>query len=193
MSSSASWWSVVDGLNLGDRWRIDLQELVKLPAGIAMDKGSLGFLVNDGIAQMAITLLPFFQHLVIKCGERGVVVVMRIPGEAARHSSWLGERSSREKRCIIAKGSKSGDIVVLKHYPAIEIKEEEIINVTGAGDSLVGTLCAGIAMDPTTFKDQAKLDALVHLAQEAAVLSLHSVRAVSPLLGNTTTHGKRAP
>jgi len=190
MSSSESWWAVVEGMNLADRWRGDLQQLAKLPAGVATEKGSLGFILNDGIAQMAISLLPIFEHLIIKCGDRGVVLVMRISGEAAKHSPWSAEQSNPAKRCIIANGSRGGDVVVLKHYPAIDIKDEEIVNVTGAGDSLVGTLCAGIAIDPTTFNDPAKLDALVQEAQEAAVLSLQSVRAVSPLLGSPTTHGR---
>ena len=42
---------------------------------------------------------------------------------------------------------------------------------------------ASIVSDPTTFLNPEKLDNAVRLAQKAAVMSLHSVRAVSPLLG----------
>lgn len=140
---------------------------------------------------MAVNLLPFFQNIIVKCGERGVVVAMRLSGgDAVCNSVWFQERSNPSKRYIIAKGLDDKEMVILKHYPGIEFNDEEIVNVTGAGDSLVGTLCAGIAMDSTTFQDPTKLDPLIHLAQEAAVLSLHSVRAVSPLLGNASSHNR---
>lgn len=35
--------------------------------------GTLAFLVEEGIAQMAIALTPFFRNLFIKLGDRGLV------------------------------------------------------------------------------------------------------------------------
>lgn len=188
LTGSTVWWDVINRFNLGSAWRMDLQQLVKLPACPQTDKGSLAFLVDEGVAQMAVNLLPFFQNLVIKCGNRGVVVVMRISGKDVVESSWSAERSNPHQRYIVARGLDDNEMVVLRHFPALIVGKEEIVNVTGAGDSLVGTICAGITMDRKCFQSAPKLDALIHLAQEAAVLSLHSVRAVSPLLGRVAGH-----
>ena len=113
-----------------------------------------------------------------------MVTLFRISGEEnVGKSTWVNERSNPLRRYIVARNSSGSDIIVLKHFPAIPLTEDEIINVTGAGDSLVGSLSASIVSDPTTFLHPEKLDNAVRLAQKAAVMSLHSVRAVSPLLG----------
>lgn len=180
------WWDIIDGFRLGEEWARDLSQLARMPAcpQNRSQKGDLSFIVNDGIAQMAINLLPFFQHLVIKCGERGVVAVMRLSEEDTIHSAWRNERSHPMGRYTVARAHGADGLVVLKHFPAIATDGEQIISVTGAGDSLAGVLCAGIARDRTTFLDPRKLDALMDAAQEAAVLSLKSHRSVSPQLGS---------
>ena len=181
------WWDVVNSFGLGSEWRMDLEQLARRPACPSPDstKGDLSFLLKDGIAQMAVNLLPFFQHIAVKCGDRGIVAVMRIPKAdlQGKADSWISQRSNPHARCIIANVPHARDVVVLKHFPAIVTKPEEVVSVTGAGDSLVGALSAAIVQDEETFRDPRKLDAAVHLAQEAAVASLHSIRAVSPLLG----------
>lgn len=177
------WWSVVDKFGLGSEWRMAVDQLARQPACPQTSKGTLSFLVEKGIAQMAVNLLPFFQHLVIKCGELGIIVAMRVPSDSLQQSAWASKRSNPLERYVVAKRSDDADIVVLKHFPALAVERDSIINVTGAGDSLVGSLCAGLVKKPAAFRDPKDLDALVHLAQEAAVLSLQSEAAVSPLLG----------
>lgn len=166
---------------------MDLEQLARRPVCSSEDpkKGNLSFLLKDGIAQMAVNLLPFFQHVIVKCGDRGIVVVVRIPKAdvEGRANSWISHRSNPHARCIVANVPHARDIVVLKHFPAIITKPEEIVSVTGAGDSLVGALSSAIVRDGETFRDSGKLDAAIQLSQEAAVASLHSIRAVSPLLG----------
>lgn len=203
------WWDVVDSFNLGSEWRMDLDQLARQPVvnikeeeksqqGEREKNRDLSFLVKDGIAQMAVNLLPFFQHIIIKCGERGVITVFRISGkEDVNRSSWVNERSNPLRRYVVARGTttktgsngeeKEPSLIVLKHYPAIPLSDAEIVNVTGAGDSLVGSLSASIVQDPTVFLHPDKLDEAIHQAQKAAVMSLHSVRAVSPLLGKQNT------
>jgi len=80
------------------QFRMELDNLARFPASPhSSTTGTLSFLTEEGIAQMAINLLSFFQHLIIKCGERGVVVVMRY---------------------IVSSGSRNGGIIVLQHFPA---------------------------------------------------------------------------
>ena len=56
------------------------------------------FVPHQGISQMVTNLLPSFLHLVIKCGERGVVIVMR----ASRKAGWASERSNIHGRYIVS-------------------------------------------------------------------------------------------
>jgi pseudouridylate synthase / pseudouridine kinase len=140
--------------------------------------GTLSFLTEDGIAQMAINLLPFFQHLVIKCGERGVIVVMRV----SRQTKWASTKSNIRERYIVSNGSGNGNIVVFHHFPVNRIPPELIVNVTGAGDTLVASILASLVQNPRGFEDPEALKKIMDDAQAAAVLTLKSEFAVSPLL-----------
>jgi len=158
---------------------MELDILAKLPASShSKTAGTLSFLTEEGIAQMAINLLPFFQHLVIKCGERGVMVVMRV----SRHTKWASERSNVRGRYIVSSGSGHGDIVVLQHFPANFLPQESIVNVTGAGDTLVASVLASLVQNPRGFEAPESLRKIVKNAQAAAVLTLKSEFAVSPSL-----------
>jgi pseudouridylate synthase / pseudouridine kinase len=56
----------MDDLNLGERYRSDLTLLSEHTVTTSFN------LFKDGIPQMAVSLLPFFQNLFIKCGEKGL-------------------------------------------------------------------------------------------------------------------------
>jgi pseudouridine-5'-phosphate glycosidase/pseudouridine kinase len=159
---------------------MELDHLARLPASLHPEKKTvaLSFLTEEGVAQMAVNLLPFFQHLVIKCGERGVVVVMR----ASRQTKWASERSNIHKRRIVSSGSGNGDIVVVQHFPANHLSPESIVNVTGAGDTLVASVLASLVQDSKVFEDPESLKRVTDEAQDAAVLTLKSEFAVSPSL-----------
>jgi pseudouridine-5'-phosphate glycosidase/pseudouridine kinase len=142
-------------------------------------KGKLAFIVDQGVAQMIVKLLPFFQHLVVKCGAQGCLVAMRISERDALTSPWAHRRSDPSQRCVIARGN-SGELLVLQHFPALHI--DKVVNVTGAGDSFVGALLANLVRNPRTFQDPKTLSDAISAAQRAAILSLQSQFAVSPLL-----------
>jgi len=158
---------------------MELDRLARLPASAhSRTTGTLSFLTEEGIAQMAINLLPFFQHLVIKCGERGVIVVMRV----SRRTGWGSERSKIHGRYIVSSGSGGGDVVVLQHFPADHLPPESIVSVTGAGDTLVGSVLASLVQSPKGFEDPESLKEIMGDAQAAAKLTLKSEYAVSPSL-----------
>ncbi|KAI0335190.1 indigoidine synthase A-like protein [Cubamyces sp. BRFM 1775] len=178
------WWQVVDEMGLGPEFRMELDQLARRSAFDEEDvrKGNLSFLVDNGIAQMAINLLPFFQHLVIKCGERGLIAAFRVSGEKAVSSAWATHSSNIFAREIVARSRSGHSVVVFKHFPAIQVAEDKIVNVTGAGDSLVGSMLATLAQNPNAFEEPEALDRLVAQAQLAAVYTLQSEHAVSPRL-----------
>ncbi|KAF9015113.1 indigoidine synthase A-like protein [Cyathus striatus] len=180
LMSHRTWWGVIDNLQLGSAFRMDLEQLAKVNAyNEGSSNGTLGFLIEEGIAQMAVNLLPFFRNIFVKCGDRGVLVVMHIPAEEAVLSGWFGERSNPRKRYVIAKG-KSNELVVVQHFPSLPV--DKIANVTGAGDSFAGALLANFAHDSKTLYGPKSLESVIASAQMAAILSLGSHHAVSPLL-----------
>ncbi|CDO71636.1 hypothetical protein BN946_scf184911.g106 [Trametes cinnabarina] len=178
------WWQVIDEMGLGPDFRMELDQLARRSAfdGADAPRVNLSFLVDNGIAQMAINLLPFFQHLVIKCGDRGLIAAFRISGEEASSFAWATHSSNIFARQVVARSPSGRSVVVLKHFPPIPVPEEKIVNVTGAGDSLVGSMLASLTEDPAAFEEPAALDRLVAQAQLAAVYTLQSEHAVSPRL-----------
>lgn len=185
LTSHDQWWQVLDGLGLGSKFRTDLDLLSRRYASNHdTSRGNLAFLVEKGVAQMAINLLPFFRHLVIKCGDLGVIVVMRFTGDDAAESSWSTESTNHHRRCVVSHSSTSGDIVVLQHFPAMRLSSDALVNTTGAGDSLVGALLAVLVQSPKAFHSPINLQRAIDIAQHAALLSLQSPLAVSPLLSS---------
>lgn len=174
------WWDTIDNFALGSAFRMDLEQLArKTVQETDPSKGTLAFIIDQGIAQMAVNLLPFFRHLVIKCGNLGVLVVMHIPSQAAKNSIWKNEGTNIHKKCIVAHG-RHQEIVVLQHFAALPI--QTVVNVTGAGDSFVGALLAYLGRDHSAFDSPDTLQNAIFAAQKAASLSLQSHSAVSPVL-----------
>lgn len=83
------------------------------------------------------------------------------------------------RRYVVAAG-KSGSIIVIQHFPAMPV--QSLVNVTGAGDSFVGGLLATLAEIPSAFRHPQTLEKAISTAQKAAVATLQSCSAVSPLL-----------
>ena len=67
------WWNVIDDIGLGQDYQSHLTILARQPiSGSSSGLSSrLDFLTEKGVARMAVQLLPFFQHLIIKCGHAG--------------------------------------------------------------------------------------------------------------------------
>ena len=69
------WWNVIDDLGLGQDYQSQLAILATQPTSnnipTADSSSRLNFLTEKGAARMAVQLLPFFQHLIIKCGQAG--------------------------------------------------------------------------------------------------------------------------
>ncbi|KAF8482161.1 indigoidine synthase A-like protein [Russula ochroleuca] len=176
LTSHDYWWKTIDNFSIGTEFRLSLEQLARQDAG--SNGRTLSFLMDQGVAQMAINLLPFFQHLVIKCGDLGVLLAMRFPGD--NPTAWVGERSDVRRRLIIAHGK--AETVVIKHYPAHMIDPQYVVSVTGAGDSLVGAVLAALVQDRSAFSNPESLDGVIELGQSAAIETLRSPFAVSPSL-----------
>ena len=73
--------------------------------------------------------------MIIECGDRGVVMVVRV----SRLTKWASDRSDIHERRVVSGGTGGGDIIVLRHFLANHLLES-IVNVTGAGGTLVGPI-----------------------------------------------------
>jgi pseudouridylate synthase / pseudouridine kinase len=70
---------------------------------------------------------------------------------------------------------------MLKYFPARPLEVGAIVNVTGAGDTLVGSLLASsLKGGSTLFEDDIKLALAIDSAQKAACATLKCEEAVSP-------------
>ena len=64
LSSFPRWFETIDSFELGMNFNEEISRLGRSGPG-------LEFLAQNGVMQMAIQLLPFFQHIIVKCGSRG--------------------------------------------------------------------------------------------------------------------------
>lgn len=64
--STEQHWLRLNSFDLGGEYRNQIEMLCRRPGPV-----DLSSLLRDGVPQMAVSLLPYFQHLIIKCGDRG--------------------------------------------------------------------------------------------------------------------------
>ncbi|GAA6019173.1 hypothetical protein JCM11491_001402 [Sporobolomyces phaffii] len=133
------------------------------------------WVVSEGVAQMAVRLLPLVGTLFVKSGARGVLVVQRVSGVDAV-ARWTALAPAKGT-LVVASTTTRAEAVVLRHYPARALDADVVGTVTGAGDSLAGAMLAALVsnLDPSV---PAHLDTIIDLAQRAAVNTLKSNEAV---------------
>ncbi|KAG8716257.1 hypothetical protein FRC08_009710, partial [Ceratobasidium sp. 394] len=166
--SSSYWWSVVDTFG---------SDLHRVLSGQV--RGEMLFLLNDGIIQMATQLLPFIKHFVIKCGSKGVVHVSHVTDKEGA-VNWISEGSQPKYHQIVSRAS-DGSVLVVRHFPAYVLPEGlPTINVTGAGDTLVGALLAVLTHRGNIFSVPTELVKAIDLGQRCAIETIKSPFAVAP-------------
>ncbi|KAF7224087.1 transcript variant X2 [Nothobranchius furzeri] len=111
-------------------------------------------------AALSRPLLEHLHCLVVTLGPHGVLLC----GEHEAGTINLQPRKLKKRKQICA-----------LHYPAMTVTPEEILNVSGAGDSLAGALIAGILQGKDT-------DTCVQMGLLAARMSLSSPHPISPML-----------
>ncbi|KAG8947413.1 hypothetical protein FRC04_010733 [Tulasnella sp. 424] len=183
--SSQKHWERLSSFGLAANYRTALEQVTTRSASIAPGRTvPLDFISKEGIAQMAVHLLPYLQHIVVKCGERGVLLAMVVPSSSDHVTAWKTDLN----RFQITNTTERGETLVLKYFPPLEIGQKEVVSTTGAGDSLVGSLMADVVKHGgDAFFDPRRLEKLMQRAQGAALLSLKASTAVSSLLGRTAS------
>ena len=159
------WWHVIDALGIPSTG-----------ARVAFAQATSSALVDQGVPQQCVQLLPFIPSLCVKLGPQGVLLAQILPVGDERlhsreHSPYILSRCNNQSEATLGVGG-----VYMRLFPAAErVLEEDIVSVNGVGDTFLGALVAGLAV-----AGGVKLEDLVDIAQQAAVMTLKSKEAVSP-------------
>lgn len=168
---SSNWWQIVDAMGMsssGSRERL-----------VAMTSGAL---VDAGIPQQSIQLLPFLPCIITKLGARGALLTQMLkPGDPRltdpEYSPYILSRAAPTEKLI-------GGVYMRLFPPAAEIADGAIVSVNGAGDTLLGAVIAGLASGRERVED------VLPLAQEASLLTLKSPGGVSTELAQLQSRFK---
>ncbi|XP_007252903.3 uncharacterized protein zgc:136858 [Astyanax mexicanus] len=128
---------------------------------------------EDVLSCAASLSRPLLEHLncvVVTLGSLGVLV--------------CGEYEAGSVRLQPRKHQRRGRLCAV-YYPALAVRSEETVNVSGAGDSLAGGMMAGILQGKDTHS-------CMHMGLLAARLSLFSPHPITPSLTSDAIHPERA-
>lgn len=156
---SEEWWRIIDAMGMtgsGSRERL-----------VAMTSATL---VDQGIPQQSIQLLPFIPCVLTKLGREGVLLTQLLrPGDVRLTSPESAPYIL--SRALTSDGLIGG--VYLRLFPAAaELDEKDIVSVNGAGDTLLGAVVTGLARGGA-------VEEVIPRAQEASVLTLQQEGGVS--------------
>jgi pseudouridine-5'-phosphate glycosidase/pseudouridine kinase len=154
-----SWFTVIDALGIPP---------TGLRVPLAMTTNSE--IVDQGIPQQAIKLLPFFPTILTKLGPQGVLMVKLLEADAEEL------HDDNERQYVLARNmngdEKIGGLYVRLFPPERILAPEEVVSVNGIGDTFCGALAVGLA-------NGSRIQHVVDFAQRAAGLSLKSRESVS--------------
>ena len=156
------WWRAIDSIGLSSSGSRD--KLVSVTDNL---------LVDQGVPQQSIRLLPFIPCILTTLGERGVLMTQMLqPGDDRLTCS--------DAAPYILSRSTDGNNVVggvyMRLFPPVEtVSSDTIVSVNGVGDTFLGVLMAGL-----TKEKPKNIVELVDIAQRGSVMTLKSKEAVSP-------------
>jgi pseudouridine-5'-phosphate glycosidase/pseudouridine kinase len=163
------WWAVIDALGIPSSG-----------ARVRLAMATTPSLVDRGLPQQCLQLLPFIPTICLKLGKDGVLVTQLLAAGDARlergdEAPWILSRCANGTEGTLGVGG-----VYMRLFPGVEdVKGEDVVSVNGVGDTFAGTLVAGLAAR----RGKKGVEQLIDIAQRAAVLTLKSTEAVSPELG----------
>ncbi|WRT65479.1 uncharacterized protein IL334_002422 [Kwoniella shivajii] len=168
-------WEYINSLNLTSNWRNAVERFTNqiTPQTNYKDKE---WISNQGIITKMIGCLPFISSFWLKASNRGLLHLHLTSTPPSPVSSSSTEIEARGRDSISYKlddgGVHKGKWIVLTHYPSPDINQDEIVSTTGAGDTLVGGIIAGL------INAQQDEQAYVEKALQRVKRSLMSRRAV---------------
>ncbi|MCJ1369629.1 hypothetical protein MMC20_000841 [Loxospora ochrophaea] len=156
------WWDIIDNMGMSRMGSRD--KFVSLTSATLVDRG---------VPQQSLQLLPFISCVLTKLGSQGVLITQLLrPGD--------DRLTSPSSAPYILCHSSNGNGVVGGVYmrlipPAEQVPETDILSVNGVGDTFLGIVMAGL-----TKENPHSISRLVEIAQQGSVMTLRSKDAVSP-------------
>lgn len=160
---SPGWWSMINAMGLsptGSRERL-----------IAATSAAL---VDEGLPQQSIQLLPFIPCLITKLGDAGALLTQLLPPGDPR----LTDPESAPyilARSDVSTEASFGGVYMRLFPPAATLAPHEVVSVNGAGDTLLGVVVSGLAKAGSA----ARIEDILPVAQEASRRTLTSAGGVS--------------
>lgn len=162
---SEQWWLTIDSMGMsssGSRDRFVMMTNAEL--------------TDQGVPQQSIRLLPFIPTIITKLGSQGCLLTSLLKDgdprltDPASAPYILSRRNSDSNPAI-------GGVYMRLFPPAERVAQEDIVSVNGVGDTMLGTLIAGLVKKGTAAQ---RVEDIIPIAQRAAVLTLKSKEAVAP-------------
>ncbi|QVM07438.1 hypothetical protein D8B26_002137 [Coccidioides posadasii str. Silveira] len=170
---SPEWWKIINSFSLPSAGSRD--RFTSLTSAAIVDKG---------IPQQSIQLLPFIPCIVTKLGKHGALLTQLLPSRDSRltnpeYAPYILGRAA---------GSGDGDSetgiggVYMRLFPAVEkLEEGDVVSVNGAGDTLLGLLVSALAVGENSGRaEKTRVENVIPLAQQASIKTLKSKGGVSP-------------
>ncbi|EEP76113.1 conserved hypothetical protein [Uncinocarpus reesii 1704] len=181
---SPEWWKVIDSLSLpsvGSRDRFT-----------SLTSASI---VDEGIPQQSIQLLPFIPCIVTKLGQEGVLVTQLLRSGDSRltdpeYAPYILGRAVGGS--TDGPGDPNVGGVYMRLFPAAEkLEAHDVVSVNGAGDTLLGVLVSALAAaEKYDTAQKIRVEDVIPLAQQASIKTLKSecgvssdIKSLRPLLG----------
>ncbi|KAI4942486.1 hypothetical protein J4E91_010084 [Alternaria rosae] len=159
---SPEWFGVIDALGIPNGG-------LRVPLAVTVG----GELVDQGIPQQTIKLLPFFPTILTKLGSKGVLMTKLLEADAEEL------RDEKERQYVLARNmsasageGKGVGGLYIRLFPVEKVLEpSEVVSVNGIGDTFCGAVAHGLGRGM-------KVKDVVGFAQRAAGESLRSREAV---------------
>ena len=156
------WWRVIDSIGLSSSGSQD--KLVAL---------TNRHLVDQGLPQQSIRLLPFIPCILTTLGDKGVLLTQLLRPNDKRltlpdSAPYILSRSTNEDEVV-------GGVYMRLFSPLEIIPADEIVSVNGVGDTFLGIMLAGLIKErPKDIAD------LVNVAQRGSIMTLRSTKSINP-------------
>ena len=180
------WFPVVDAMGVDSIMREKLLNL---------DKKHNLKLWEAGVFQQSFHMLPYFQNILVKLGDKGVLLFSLVTNLDDLKS--IPTTSVYRPTTSVTNNTNNKVGVLVDYFPIPKENEKlKIVNVTGAGDTLVGYLAAKLANSHNSHEDNwlnceirsceqvwSKWET-IYKAQLASGLTLQNSKSVSPEIAN---------
>ncbi|KAF8424904.1 Indigoidine synthase A like protein-domain-containing protein [Tirmania nivea] len=169
------WFKVVDSVNVDSMFRNSIEFLCqthKLPG-----------LLEQGLIQQAISLLPYIPTLFVKLGAKGVLSLHLLPPNSPQYPPSPTTITTIGRPSTVTRG------VCARYFPPAEkVPQSEVVSVNGVGDTFLGVLLARmveleLAGKQPSLAEQGVLGDVIGLGQKGAVETLRSAEAVGNGVG----------